>query len=187
MSSYKELKDAMAKKVQAAGSSRYSKGDHIALTHSLLNTPDYEVDVYIKDGDKYETTKTTPVKNYRESLKPVIAQFGVDKAELDKIHTVEFPKGHAEAFNDLAEVAMKDYISTGRKLIFPVNSEDESQLELSQFEVPEKIEDTSKLVEESPGNYKRVPTGDRKTTKKHTAYKAANKVPAWLVSKEKIQ
>jgi NACalpha-BTF3-like transcription factor len=181
---YTSMVEEMREKVQKAGGSRYSKGDEIALTHALLNTPDHEVDVYVKDCPDPVVTK--PVEHYRDSLKPVLKQFGVDAAELDKIQEVEFSKDHAEAFNELAAVAMKDYIGTGRKKILPVTSKTESQMEISQVEKAEKVEDTCKLVETSPGKYDRVPTGERKTTHAHSEMKVSNKVPGWLVDKKKI-
>lgn len=184
MNRYEQLKQEMREKVQKAGGSRYSKSDRTSLTQTLLNTPDHEVQVYMKDCPDPVSTK--PVAHYRESLKPVLKQFGVDAAELDKIQTVEFSKDHAEAFNELAEVAMKDYVATGRKVILPITSPTESQMEISQVERPEKTEDTRKLVESSPGVYESVPTGERKTTKAHTEMKVSNKIPGWLIDREKI-
>jgi NACalpha-BTF3-like transcription factor len=183
-SKYSSMVDEMREKVQKAGGSRFSKSDQTALTHTLMNTPEHEVPVYLKDCTDPVITK--PTEHYRESLKPVLKQFGVDSAELDKIQTVEFPKDHAEAFNELAAVAMKDYMSTGRKIIFPVTSNEESQMEISMVNKEKKSEETRKLVETSPGKFESVPTGERKTTKAHTEIKAANKVPGWLVEKEKI-
>lgn len=181
---YTSMVEEMREKVQKAGGSRYSKSDETTLTHTLLNTPEHEVEVYLKDCPDPVVTK--PVEHYRDSLKPVLKQFGVDAAELDKIQTVEFPKDHAEAFNELAAVTMKDYIGTGRKKIFPVTSKAESQMEITQVEKPEKVEDTRKLVETESGKYESVPTGERKTTKAHSEMKVSNKVPGWLVDKQKI-
>lgn len=188
MSSYNDLKKIMKEKVQTTGSSRYSKKDHISLTHALLNEPDVEVNVFIKDDESdsgYVTSTLKPVEKYRESLKPVLSQFGIDKSEQDKIQTVEFPKAHAEALNDLAMVSMKEYMDTGRTVVFPITDESDVQLEISKHNVPEKSEETFKPVEEN-GEYKRVPTGNKKTTREHSAYKVGNKVPGWLITVEKM-
>ena len=80
---YDILKETITAKVKEAGGSRHSKGDFTQMTHTLLNTPDQEVTTYIKDVNDPVVTK--PVQAYRESLKPVLKQFGVDNAELDKI------------------------------------------------------------------------------------------------------
>lgn len=181
---YDSMLDEMREKVQKAGGSRYSKSDRTNVTHGLLNQPDQEVEIYLKDCPDPAVTK--PVEHFREELKDVVKQFGVDNAELDKIQEVKFSKGFAEAFNDVADIATKDYLSTGRKLIFPVTSESESQMELNQAKIPAKVKDTRKLVETSPGVYESVPTGERRKTKAHTEIKASNKIPGWLVEKEKI-
>lgn len=181
---YDDLLSEMRSKVQSAGSSRHSKADYTAVTQTLLNTPEQEVPVYVKDTKDPVITK--PAERYRETLKPVLKQFGVDNAELDKIQDVQFSKEHAEALNDVAITAVKGYTSTGRKLVLPVTSPDESQMEISQVVKEEKKEDTRKLEQQADGSYKSVPTGERKTTKKHTEMKASNKIPGWLIEKKKI-
>lgn len=179
---YDILLESMKEKVNKAGSSRYSKSDHTELTKTLLNTPEQEVPVYVKDSADPVVTK--PVENYRKSLKGVLNQFGVDKDEAEKIMTVPFNKDHAEAINDLAGIIVKDYTKTGRKLILPITAKDEAQMELSQVTKAKKIEETRKLVQEK-GEYKSVLTGDKKTTAEHKELKASNKVPAWLIKKDK--
>lgn len=182
--SYEELKEAIAKKVQEAGGSRMSKSDLTQLTHTLLNTPEQEVTNYLKDVN--DPVKSKPVEKYRESLKGIVKQFGVDSAELDKVQEIKIGKDHADAVNDIAMQIVKDYTATGRKLILPIQSKDESQMEISQVEKAAKSEETRKLVETEPGKYESVPTGKRKKTKAHKELKVSNKVPAWLVDVEDI-
>ena len=180
---YDKLKKEITDKVKAAGGSRHSKSDLTLMTQTLLNTPEQEVNVYLKDSTP---ASTKPVERYRESLKDVVKQFGVDKAELDKVQDITFGKEHAEALMDVATTSMKDYISTGRKMIFPVTSKDESQMEISMVEKEEKTEETRKLVQNEDGSYKSVPTGKKKTTKAHKELKASNKVPSWLKTEQEI-
>ena len=181
---YEVLKGEIKKKVKAAGGTRHSKSDLTAMTHSLLNSPDQEVKTYIKDPDHPVTSK--PVERYRESLKPVLKQFGVDAAELNKVQDVNFSKEHAEALTDVATTVMKDYIDVGRKLVLPITDPAESQMEISQVERPYKEEETKKLEQMEDGSYKQVPTGKRKKTKAHKELKASNKLPAWLVDLEEV-
>lgn len=181
---YELLKEQITSKVKEAGGSRHSKGDFTQLTHTLLNTPEQEVTTYIKDVNDPVVTK--PVKEYRDSLKPVLKQFGVDAAELDKIQDVKFDKNAAEAFNNLATQVVKDYTATGRKLILPINSTDESQMEIRQEMKKETETETKKLVQKEDGSYESVPTGKRKKTKAHKELKVSNKVPAWLVEESDI-
>lgn len=181
---YDILKETITAKVKEAGGSRHSKGDFTQMTHTLLNTPDQEVTTYIKDVNDPVVTK--PVQAYRESLKPVLKQFGVDNAELDKIQQVKFDKNAAEAFNDLATQVVKDYTGTGRKLILPINSTDEAQMEIRQETKKETNNETKKLVQKPDGSYESVPTGKKKKTKAHKELKVSNKVPGWLVEETEI-
>lgn len=180
---YENLKKEITDKVKAAGGSRHSKSDLVLMTQTLLNTPEQEVNVYIKDGTP---VSTKPVERYRESLKNVVKQFGVDKAELDKVKDIKFDKEHADALMDVANTSMKDYIGTGRKMVFPITAPDETQMEISMVEKAEKSEETRKLVQKEDGSYESVPTGKKKTTKKHKEMKVSNKVPSWLSSEVEI-
>lgn len=176
---YELLKEQITEKVKEAGGSRHSKSDLTQMTHTLLNTPDQEVTTYLKEVNEPVTSK--PVQRYRETLKPVLKQFGVDDAEMDKIQSVKFSKDHAEAFNDLACQVVKDYTGTGRKLILPVNDKDEAQMEIQQVTKPEKEEATKKPVKKDDGTYESVPTGKIRKTKAHKEMKVSNKVPGWLI------
>lgn len=175
---YDELKDQIAEAVKKSGGTRYSKADHTAMTQALINSPEQEVEVYMKDVETPISTK--PVARYRDSLKPMLKQFGVDDAELDKVQTMQFTKEHAEALNDVSAIVTKDYINTGRKLVMPITSATESQMEISQTTKPQKTEETRKPVKKDDGTYESVPTGKKKTTFEHTEIKASNKIPSWL-------
>lgn len=181
---YEKLKKEITDKVTATGGTRFSKSDMTQMTQSMLNSPAYEVTNYMKDVETPVVTK--PVERYRESLKPVLKQFGVDNAELDKVQTVTFGKDHAEAVNDIAMQIVKDYTDTGRKLILPINSPDEAQMEIYQETIKETEVETKKIVEVSEGKFEQVPTGKKKKTKKHRKMKVSNKVPAWLVEESDI-
>lgn len=181
---YLELKQQIKEKVEAAGGTRYSQSDLTALTHALINTPEHEVSVYMKDSE--EPITTTPVQHYRESLKPVLKEFGVDSAELDRIQQVTFNKDHANAINELATTIVKDYTETGRKLILPITGEDQSQMAIYQVNRDEKKEETKKPFQQEDGTYVQVPTGKEKTTKQHKEIRVENKIPHWLVSEVNI-
>lgn len=184
---YTDLVNQMKEKIKSSGATRYSESDRTALTKTLVNTPDYEMDVYVQGNDsEIEVVSTTPVKDYRESLKPVLKQFGVDDAETDRINEIEFPTAHAKAFNALADAATHGYLDTGRKMVLLPTSKTESQMEFSKVEKAEKREETRKPVEVAPGEYKSVPTGKRNITAPHTEIKASNKIPPWLVTKEDV-
>lgn len=181
---YTNLCEEIASKVKKNGSKSHSNADLVAMTHTLVNTPEHEVEILVKDGDKgYNVVAHKPVERYRNSLKPVLKTFGIDKDEAEKIMDVPFSKEHAEAIVDLSKTIVKDYVGTGRKLVFPVTSENESQMSISQVEVEEKVTKPNKIVkDEKTGEYTSVPTGKTVKTKAHLALKASNKVPGWLKS-----
>lgn len=182
---YDALCDSMREKIQKAGGSRCSEADRRDMMYELLNTPDHEAEVWMKDAD--EPVITTPVKDYRESLKPILDQFGVDKDEQNKIMEVKFPKKHADALIKLGDQAIQDYMGVGRKLILPITDKDQSQMELSHAKKDEKRENTRKPVETSPGVYESVPTGECRITAPHTEIKASNKMQDRHVRKEKAE
>ena len=181
---YQKLLSDIKSNVQKANSSRHNQKDLVSVAHTLINSPDEEFEVYVNDVDNPVVTK--PVEHYRESLKPVLKEFGVDNAELDRIKDVQFTKDHADALVEVGMQVVKDYTSTGRKLIFPIESKDESQMEIAQRYKDETRKDTKKPVQNPDGTYTTVPTGERKITKAHYEMVAQNKVPGWLSSTEKI-
>ena len=179
---YTELCGEIAAKVNKNGNHSFSKSDLVSMTQELINTPEHEVDVYAKNGDKEPTIITTnPVKNYRDSLKPILKNFGVDSAEAEKIDTMPFGKKHAEAICDLATCMVKDYTATGRKLNLPITSKTDAQMSITQDRVKTRTTETNKIVkDEATGKFSTVPTGNIVTTKEHSVMKAGNAVPYWL-------
>ena len=172
--SYKDIKKSLVE--GSKNSRRYSKGDYVGLTKGLLNEADYEVSYYTNpSGETPITVKKQPVKAYRDALKDVVKEFGVDKNELGKLDDMEFSKKHAEALIDVAQVAQHDYMATGKKLRLPQMAENETTVTLGYEVLPEKVEATNKVVDG-----KSVPTGKTIKTSERTVTKAANKVPAWM-------
>lgn len=182
MNQYEQLKKDIAAKVEASGSRRSSKGDFNAMATTLINTPEakHEVLVPKQGGNAPEVISTTPVKEYRDALKGVVKQFGVDTAELGKLDDLQFSKAHGEAIGNLAGILIHDTLQTGRKYQLPQTSIEESVMELSMEDVAEKVEATKKIEQQADGSYLSVPTGKTIKTKKHKALKAKNKVPYWM-------
>lgn len=173
---YKELTKELRK---AAGNSRrYSKTDYVELTQGLLNEPDHEVTYYTNpSADTPVVVTKKPVEAYRDALKDVVKQFGVDKNELGKLDTMELSKKHAEALTDVAQVVQHDYIESGKKLRLPQFCENETTVTLAYELLPEKVEATTMIKDG-----KAEPTGKTIKTMARSTTKAQNKVPAWLKS-----
>lgn len=184
---YDTLCAEINEKVKKAGSTTQSKTDLVAMTQGLLNCPEHDIEVYSKGetGGAPVVKTISPSKRYRESLKPVLKQFGIDKDELQKVEDITFSKEHAAAVCEVATTVIKDYTGVGRKFVFPITSETESQMSIAQVNVGNKTNETRKIVkDEATGKYNSVPTGKTVTTKAHTAMKASNKIPYWLKSEK---
>lgn len=180
---YDEIVAQIAAKVQKNGSCSHSKSDLATLAQTMLNTPTHTVDVFVKNGEGEPTVvQSKPSERYRDSLRPILKGFGIDKDEQDKIQTMMMTREHAEAMMDLALGVAKDYTNAGRKLVFPINSADETQMAIRQVAVPEKKSEPHKIIPnpDNPAVKISVPTGKKVTTKAHMAMKSSNKVPGWL-------
>lgn len=180
MANYKEICDRLTG--SSSTSRRFSKSDLTDLTRGLLNDENHEVSYYSNpSGDTPVSVTKKPAYAYRESLKPILAEFGVDKNEADRIHDIEFDKKHAEALMDVAQVVQHDYIASGKKLKLPQLSANETTVSLQHETVPEKIEATKKNVIVD-GKSQQVPTGKTIKTSERVVTKASNKVAGWLKS-----
>ena len=168
------------KSAKDKNSTRFSKSDFVNSTTALLNSDDYEESNYVKNGNDATEVKVRPAHKFREALKPVLKQMGIDNAELDRIHDVQFPKAAGEAMYDLTASAIRGYMDTGRAFVFPMMSKDETQMSIASADVKEKTVETRVIQQKADGGYESVPTGKSATTKKHRAIKASNKVPPWL-------
>ena len=179
MAKSKSYQEVLAALEQGSKTSRrYSKGDYVDLTQSFLNTPETEVTIYSNPSADEPTAMTKkPAQAYRDSLKDLLGQFGVDKNEMSKLNEIEFSKKHAEAVVDVAQAVQHDYIASGKKLRLPQMGAKETTVTLESATLPEKIEDTKKIVDG-----KSVPTGRTVKTEERVVMKAKNKVPAWLQS-----
>lgn len=181
MTKYEELVKKIEESVEKSGGKRYSKSDYESMALAILNSPEYEETIVIKGEDGNPVELKNPISaNYRKSLEGVLSQFGIDKSEMGKLNEIEFDKKHAAAVAELSTSLVKDYIGTGRKLILPMRSAEESQMEIYEDEVEETVRENRKPVQNEDGSYSNVPTGTKTKTKKHKAVKVSNKVPAWL-------
>ena len=176
-----EIKEKIDASNRAKGrsSSAVSRSDLEAMTTALLNTPDHEVTVYsysAKDtsgtGEPVGVIKK-PSKRYRDSLKPMLRNLGLDKHDVDKVDDISFSKEHAAALIEVGTTVVKDYMRAGRKFSFPITEPDETRMEIMVSTAPERT---------SVGNrFKKDDSDDTVTvTKERAIIKAKNPVPYWL-------
>lgn len=190
MSKYSEMCSAIEQKIKSSarpGSKPAcvtSSSDLTAMMHAMLNSPDHEVPVYTKKNVKADGSPVPVMKNpsqrLRESLKPTLRHMGLDKADTLKMDTVEFSKEQAAAMMDAATFVIKDYLSSGRRFVFPITKTDEAQMSLRMDDVEEKVTKPNRFVQDENGRSIPQPTGKVVTTKAHNVLKARNAVPFWL-------
>ena len=180
MSKYDDRKKEIMEKINGSAQARgkrscaVSHSDLENLTTDLMNSPDHVVSVYTKgSGNEPTIIEKNVTKRYRDSLKPIVRELGVDAKDAEALDTIKFSREHAAAALDLTMTAVADYMRAGRKYAFPAMAEDETMMQICIDEAPEKTT-TSTF-----GGTQTVTT-----TKKRKVLKAKNAVPAWLKSKQ---
>jgi hypothetical protein len=172
----------------------FSRQDWVGINQSLLNDPDHEVKVYTKNPkDKNGgpvAVASNPSKDYRASLKKVARTLGVDEAESAKLDTMQFTKDHAESVAKIAQHAVKDFISIGRKFTLPMTSPKETQMSISRVRAEAKEIANRKITNEGTENkpkWKSNLTGTVTETAEHYRLRAQNRTPAWLKKVKKAK
>lgn len=161
----------------------HSSGVAAEVTANILNTPDFQMPSYKEDGKgSVETTTTTPIADFRDATASVVGKaMGLDRAETAALSgKLDFTKSYGEAFNNAADAAEAAYLSTGRAKVKPQIGDDISRVSVRLETVPEKVEETTKIVQKADGTYESVPTGNVVTTKEHRIVKAKNTTRAWM-------
>ena len=185
---YSSMLDELSTKIKSGSkdgkkaSCSYSKSDLENLTLALLNSPEhvvteYQMKVSEADGSPVTIDKM-PSKRYRESLKPMLRNLGLDKNDAEKISDIQFTKEHASAMMGLATQVIHDYIKAGRKFSFPITDEKECRMEFYCDTAPERINQNrfAKTEEEKSKMSK---------TLERTILKAKCQTPSWLRKTEK--
>lgn len=183
MGKYKDLLKEIKSNVKEKGSRNYSKSDQVDLMKELINDVENETTIVSKDaagGVKRNSFNAS--KNFRDQvIKKALVHGGLDKADAETAsESYQIDKAGAESVVSLGMIALKDYISTGRKIVLPVTEEDEAVMSFQIDRVEEKTEATKKIEKQEDGTYASVPTGKTVKTAEHDKLVAKNKVPGYL-------
>ena len=188
MSLWTEKRAEIQAALKNTSTKSHSKGDLVELTQALLNSPEEELSVYVKDENTeagYAEVKCNPSKDFRNQMKRMVVDtFGIDKADAAKLDAAEFSKGMAEAIDTVALHTIKAYMEDGRKLVFPVTSPSDARMGVSIDKKPERKSESIKFIDKEDGTVEKVSTGKYVVTKEHYAVNSHNKVPDWLKSHE---
>lgn len=188
-STYAAMCEELASKIQGPAESggrkscSYSRSDLEGLALGLLNCPEHTVTEYqmrsVDSDGKPITIEKQPSKRYRDSLKPVLRDLGLDRPEAERIADIKFNKEHAAALMGVATEVIKCYMKAGRKFQFPITAPDEVRMEMSIDYAPERI---------NQNRFAKTDEERAKVTKtaRRAVLKAKNSaVPPWLKSTEK--
>ena len=112
MSKVEELVKGIKENLKQTSS---SQKDEVAVMQAMLNSPDYEVGIYGKEG---QIGTYNPCKDYRGMLTNVLSSAGnITKAEaVTKIEGYTVTKSDAETMVNVSKEYMNTYLDTGRKL-----------------------------------------------------------------------
>lgn len=180
--SFRKLIDEKKAEVAAKKTTAHSYSDRRDITKALLNCPEYEGKNYRADENNNPVADITyPVKEFRSVLaKEVGRAAGLDKEDAENLaNNIEFSGNFAKAFNDVSDYAASESLSTGRALKYPKTNPKCGDFKILMYEVPEKTEDTMKIVADENGGHKQVPTGNTVTTEAHFVLKSKNRPAPW--------
>ena len=112
MSKVEELVNGIKENLKQTSS---SQKDEVAVMQAMLNSPDYEVGVYGKDG---QIGTYNPCKDYRGMLTNVLSTAGgITKTEATtKVESYQASKSDAETMVNISKEYMNTYLDTGRKI-----------------------------------------------------------------------
>ena len=188
MSQWTEKRNEIRIALKNTNAKSHSKGDLVDLTAALINSPEEEIPVYVKDDtavEGYAAVMTSPAKDLRHQMKRIVMDvYDIDKAEAGKIDNVELPKAFADAVMAVSLHSMKAYMEDGRKLVLPVTAPNDARMGISIDTKPERRSESVKFIDKPDGGVEKVTTGEFVVTKEHNAINSHNKVPDWLKTRE---
>lgn len=164
---------------EASSVKSFSKSDFEKLVRAFVNTPDYECEIVkTKNGEMVKST-VNPVANFRGMIRTILKDFGVDKAEAEKVMT-EYEIRTCDMYEFVSEIIYK-YMEAGKKFDF-INKEDFSgSMSLKFVEEEEKEYTEIRKKDADPS----VPLKTFKQRKKaHKVLEKKSKCPKWL--KERV-
>lgn len=180
---YTQLCDSIKEKIDSSNRAKgrtsiaSSRSDLELMQTTLLNTPDHEVTVYSYSAKDQSGTGgpvgivKKPAQRYRNALKPMLRELGLDNNDVNKIDEIPFTKEHAAAMIDVTTLTIHDYMNAGRKFSFPITEPNETRMEIHCATSPERT---------SVGNRFNKDDDTVTITKERTIIKAKNLVPHWL-------
>lgn len=152
----------------------WSRQDFNKMAKAFLNTPEYTFQKAVAKGDTYETVDVMPVKEFRKMIQSILKDFGVDKAESERVLTETELVKNADAMYELVSELIYQYLAADKKFDF---------VQRADFSGAIKLKD----IEEITSVHRNVQDGSEiKINKKaHKVLDKQSKAPKWLKSRVK--
>lgn len=174
---YKEISSNVSVTKSGKPKKTFSKTDFDSLAKALINTPEHKAVYYGTKGGEVTTKDVYPVKQFRESLKKVLTDNGIDAQEAAKFVT-DYEFTNVDGMYEFVSEILYQYMDAGKKFDFPTREDFKASMSI-------------KTIEESEGIYSAIPKkGDKNPpaefkikTKKHKVLEKKSKAPDWLKKK----
>lgn len=175
---FNEIKSNVKTTPKGKKKKTFSRSDFDDLLKAMLNDKDYEMTTAsIKNGVMVEKT-IKPVELYRETLKKMAIEVGMDSQDAEKFMTVNIK--NVNGFYELASEIIYKFIEADKKFDFVPKADFVGSITLGDMEASEKI-------------YKSIPNPNSDKpqtetivkTKKHKKLECKGKAPKWCKDRVK--
>lgn len=153
-----------------------SRKDEVRVMQAMLSDPDYEVQVYTKDGP---TETYNPCKDFRSMCASVIASTArVSSVEAESMmENYNVKKAEAASMVNMSKEFVNTFLKTGRKL--PLGGREMSDISISQKHIPAHVRPCPHKVgvnEDGSNRYSRNQT----SVGAHDSIKVYSPCPSWV-------
>lgn len=167
MSKVEELVGEIRKDLKQVSS---SQKDEVAVMQAMLNSPDYEVGVYSKEG---QVGTYNPCKDFRGMCTNIVASATKNKAEATQLmENYSVTKSDANTMVNVSKEYFNTYLGTGRKI--KLGGREKSDYGMSLKEVPASVK--SYPIKKDDG---KVEFGNKQVPA-HNSIKVYGSCPSWV-------
>lgn len=147
----------------------FSKSAFDKLAKAMVNEVDYTIEaVSIKNGE-VQSKELKPVQMYRNVIKGILQDFGVDKQEATRILDSSYEIRSVDGLYELASELIYQYIDAGKKFDFVPRRDFTGSLSLR--EIDETVSEHKLINKEGTVKVKK---------EKHKVLEKKSKAPRWL-------
>lgn len=174
---FTEIKEGLSVSASGKVVKTFSRSDFDKLAKAFVNEVGYTTETVSMRGGELQRKEVTPVKAFRGMIQAILRDFGVDKAEaervMDETYTIKSVNGLYEFVSELIYV----YMDAGKKFEFMPKEDFVGNISLDDVE-----EETDKeyRIKKSDGTENVYYV----TKQKHKVLNKKSKCPQWKKSKK---